>query len=40
MYPLLSQYLVTEEEVIGQMQDAVHVDNATDAVHVHVSYQA
>lgn len=31
--------LVTEEEVIGQMQDAFHVDNAADAVHVHVSYQ-
>lgn len=33
-------YLVGKEEVVCQMQDAVHVDNAADALHIHVGYQA
>lgn len=33
-------FLVTEEKVVGQMQDAIHVDDAADVVHVYVRYQA
>lgn len=33
------QYLISEEELIGQMQDAVHMDDAADAVDVDVGHQ-
>lgn len=33
------QYLINEEELIGQLQDAVHMDNTADAVHINISYQ-
>lgn len=32
-------HLITEEELIGQLQDAVHMDNTANAVHINISYQ-
>lgn len=34
------EYLVIEEKIVGQMQNAIHMDDATNVVHVYVSHKA